>query len=233
MDLLGKAIAEYYSSGSGQTLKSHCSLGPEETMPVAYFFREFDQMPELEQKALACCRGSVLDIGCGAGSHSLYLQNQGLDPVGLDRSPLATEVASKRGVKNIVCRDIMDYRDRTFDTLLMLMNGIGLAGTLDGLRSLLKHLAGLLNPDGQILLDSSDLIYMYEKDEDGGVWVPSDTEYYGEVTYRWELGSLQGPPFPWLFVDFRTLSREAAIFGFRTKLLATGPHFDYLACLSL
>jgi SAM-dependent methyltransferase len=203
-----------------------------ETVPVSYFFREFDQMPVLEQTALDHCRGSVLDIGCGAGSHSLYLQSRGLTVTGLDQSCTATRIAEQRGVRNTVCSDILEFGVGKFDTLLLLMNGIGLAGTLEGLGKLLEHLAGLLNPGGQILLDSSDLIYLFETDADGGVWIPGDVAYYGEVTYQWVLGGEEGNPFPWLFVDFHTLGREATRLGYETTLLESGPHYDYLARLS-
>ena len=229
MDLLGKAIGDYYLGKTGAKLRSLSSLGTSEEVPVAHFFRGFPQMPFPEQKALEYCRGSVLDIGCGAGSHCLYLQEQGFEPLGLDRSCRAAGVAAQRGVRNTVCADIMEYRVGEFDTLLLLMNGIGIAGDLEGLGRLLSHLAGLLRPGGQILLDSSDLIYLFEEDEDGGVW---DVAYYGEVTYRWELGGQQGEPFPWLFVDFATLSAEAGALGFQARLLETGPHYDYLARLT-
>lgn len=231
MDLLGKAIADYYEKGSSEPLRSKSSLGMVETVPVSYFFRDFGQMPLLEKEALGHCRGAVLDIGCGAGSHSLYLQDRGLMVTGLDQGCMATRVAALRGVRNTVCSDILDFRVGKFDTLLLLMNGIGLAGTLEGLGKLLGHLAGLLNPGGQILLDSSDLIYLFETDHDGGVWVPGDVAYYGEVTYRWMLGKQQGDTFPWLFVDYLTLSREAARAGFESTLLEAGPHYDYLARL--
>lgn len=232
MDLLGKALMDYYRGQAPEALWSHGSLGDDEEVPVSYFFRGHPQMPPLEQKALEHCRGKVLDIGCGAGSHSLYLQEQGLACLGLDHSPLAIDVARQRGVHETVCENILDFRVGNFDTLLLLMNGIGIAGDLAGLRALLKHLAGLLRPGGQILLDSTDIIYMFEADEDGGVWVPGSVSYYGEVTYRWSYGKHEGESFPWLFVDFRTLEEEAALAGLETELLETGAHFDYLARLS-
>jgi SAM-dependent methyltransferase len=231
MDLLGKALLDYYQGKAPKALWSHGSLGDEEEVPVSYFFRAHHQMPPLEQMALEHCRGKVLDIGCGAGSHSLYLQEQGMACLGLDHSPMAIEVARLRGVKETACENILDFRVGDFDTLLLLMNGIGIAGDLEGLRALLKHLAGLLRPGGQILLDSTDIIYMFEADEDGGVWIPGGVSYYGEVTYQWSYGKKQGESFPWLFLDFRTLEEEAALVGLEAELLETGAHFDYLARL--
>ena len=232
MDLLGKALWDYYAKKSAGSLRSHSSLGDVEEVPVSHFFRSFPEMPALEQEALQQCRGSVLDIGCAVGSHCLYLQELGFECTGLDSSSRGIEVAVRRGVENAVCCDILDYRSEKFDTLLLLMNGIGIAGTLSALPEFLQHLKSLLRPGGQILLDSSDLIYMFETDKDGGVWVPGEVEYYGEVTYRWEYSGNFGPSFPWLFLDMKMLKQHASTAGFEVELIANGPHFDYLARLT-
>lgn len=232
MDVYGKALLDYSLGETGKELVSHSSLGESEAVPPAYFFRGFRDMPKLEQRALELARGSVLDIGCGAGSHSLYLQGKGLEVTALDSSPDAIRVATDRGVSRAVCADIADFRVGEFQTLLLLMNGIGLAGTRANLAPFLMHLKGLLAGDGQILLDSSDIIYMFDADSDGGVWVPGDREYYGEVTYWWEYGGKRSKPFPWLFADFDTLGEYASIAGLRAELLRRGPHYDYLARLT-
>lgn len=232
MDLLGKALMDYYKNQSGDSLRSHSSLETIEEVPASYFFRPFEQMPHLEQEALRQCRGSVLDIGCGAGSHCLCLQKEGLTCTGLDNSSLGIEIALQRGVQAAICSDIMKFRSGKFDTLLLMMNGVGIAGTLEGLPAFLKHLKSLLQPKGQILLDSSDLIYMFEADDDGGVWVPGDVEYYGEVNYRWEYKGEFGPTFPWLFVDLQNLRTQAVSVGLEVELIQKGSHFDYLARLT-
>lgn len=232
MDLLGKALKDFYQGNATSQLLSHSSLDAAEEVPIDYFFRDFEQMPKLERIALQNCRGAVLDIGCGAGSHSLYLQDHGIRVTGLDQSARAIEVTRSRGLRQSVCGDILEFKVGKFDTLLLLMNGIGIAGTLEGLKKLLRHLTGLLNPGGQILMDSSDLIYMFETDADGGVWVPGEVAYYGEVTYKWEYGGAKGNPFPWLFVDSQTLEKEALQLGYRMELLEMGDHYDYLARLT-
>jgi len=232
MDLLGKALKDFYQGNAASQLLSHSSLDAAEEVPIDYFFRDFEQMPKLERIALQNCRGAVLDIGCGAGSHSLYLQDHGIRVMGLDQSARAIEVTRSRGLRQTFCGDILEFEVGKFDTLLLLMNGIGIAGTLEGLKKLLRHLTGLLNPGGQILMDSSDLIYMFETDTDGGVWVPGEVAYYGEVTYKWEYGGLKGNPFRWLFVDSRTLEKEASQLGYHMELLEMGDHYDYLARLT-
>ena len=232
MDLLGKALLEYYEGRRGRLLSCHSSLETTEEVDPGYFFRGFSDMPELERQALALARGRTLDVGCGAGSHALYLQQAGLECHGLDASPGALAVAKARGVQHAYEEDILDFRVGNFDTVLLLMNGTGLAGTLGGLAPLLRHLASLLAPGGQILLDSSDIIYMFDEDPDGGVWVPGEPEYYGEVRYRWEYQGLEGPEFPWLFVDFPRLRGAAGQAGLEAELIGEGPHFDYLARLT-
>jgi SAM-dependent methyltransferase len=232
MDLLGKALHDYYTKQSGGSLRSHSSLGTVEEVPVSHFFRSFEKMPALEQEALRQCRGSVLDIGCAVGSHCLYLQDSGYDCTGLDKSAEGIKVAIHRGIHKTICADILDYRTQKFDTLLLLMNGIGIAGSLVALPGFLQHLKGLLRPGGQILLDSSDLIYMFETDSDGGVWVPGDVQYYGEVRYKWEYQEQSGPTFPWLFIDQQTLKTEADRAGYHVELVLKGSHFDYLARLT-
>lgn len=231
MGVFGKAIEDYYKGDIGKELISHSSLGSREAVPVSYFFRSFDQMPVLEQQALQLCRGRILDIGCGAGSHCLELQSRQLDCTGLDRSEKALEVASKRGLLKTIQGDILDLKVGDYDTLLLLMNGIGLAGSLAKLQGFLRHLGSLLSDQGQILLDSSDVIYLFEADSDGGVWVPGDVAYYGEIEYCWEYEGVKGNRFPWLFVDFNTLAAQAEKAGLRAELIKEGEHFDYLARL--
>lgn len=233
MDLLGQALTDYLRGLPQGPLEALASMGYNEEVPISHFFRDPSDMPLLERKALEHCRGQVLDIGCGAGSHSLALQQRGMQCTALDQSVGAIEVCKARGVKKAVLADIWEFQVGKFDTLLLLMNGIGLAGTLEGLRPFLRHLKQLLEPGGQILLDSSDLRYLYEADEDGGIWVPGDKAYYGEMTYRWSYAGKEDVPFPWLFVDFGTLIREAKSEGLSCELLQEGPHYDYLAKLQV
>jgi len=231
-DILGNALLDYQSGNYTEDIKTYSSLDEEDIIPVPYLFRDFKKMPSLEQKALKLCKGSVLDIGCGAGSHSLYLQKQGLLVTALDNSTGAIETCKQRGVEQTVLSDIHDFSLQKYDTLLMLMNGIGIVGKLINIDPFFRHLKSLLKPTGQILLDSSDIIYMYDEDEDGGYWIPDDQDYYGEVTFEIEYKGEKSEPLDWLYLDYNTLQRAANANNLACELVSKGKHYDYLAKLT-
>ncbi|RZJ37810.1 MAG: class I SAM-dependent methyltransferase, partial [Chryseobacterium sp.] len=126
IDLPGLAIKNFYTKTSRGKLYVHDTFGPRVEMPISLYFRSEKQLPALEKKALELCKGKVLDIGAGAGSHALILQNKNYDVAGLEISPAACEVMTQRGLKNVICGDIFKFDDGQFDSLLLLMNGIGL-----------------------------------------------------------------------------------------------------------
>ncbi|MCW2118589.1 class I SAM-dependent methyltransferase [Flavobacterium sp. 7A] len=233
-DLFGTAILDYQTNNSPQDLITFTSISEEDEMSVSYLFRSYSEMPLIEQKALQIARGKVLDIGCGAGSHSLYLQQEKkLDVTAIDISTNAIEACKLRGLKNATVLDFMNLSDNKFDTILLLMNGTGICGKLKNLPMFLTKLKSLLLPDGQILIDSSDLIYMFDEDEDGGKWIASENEYYGELTFHIKYKGKNETPLDWLYLDYNTLQNAANDNGFKTELLLEGNHYDYLAKLSL
>lgn len=225
------ALIDFQKGNYSEDITTYSSLEEKDIIPLPYLFRDYDAMPLIEQKALDLCRGTVLDVGCGSGSHSLYLQNKGVDVTGLDESEGAVFTAKSRGVKNVVHSNIYDYSGTKFDTILLLMNGIGIAGQLNGLPFLLNHLEGLLNPGGQILVDSSDIIYMFEADDDGGYWIPDNGKYYGEVEFTMEYKGLKSVPFNWLYIDYNRLKQVAEQENLSCELVCEGTHYDYLARL--
>lgn len=232
-DILGKAVLDYQTGNYSEDIKTYSSLDEEDMIPIPYLFRDFKKMPALEQKALKLCKGNILDIGCGAGSHSLYLQKKGFDVTALDQSPGAIETCQLRGIEHTVLQGIQDFKLQKYDTLLMLMNGIGIVGKLKNIDQFLSHLKSLLTPKGQILLDSSDIIYMYDEDEDGGYWIPDDQNYYGEVTFEMEYRGERSEPLDWLYLDYNTLQRAANANNLTCELVSKGKHYDYLAKLTL
>jgi len=234
-DLFGKAILDYQTNNDPKDLITETSISEEDEMSVAYLFRSFEEMPSIEQKALELAKGKVLDIGCGAGSHSLHLQNKkGLEVTSIDISANAIECCQLRGLTNAIEIDVLDLDSdaNKFDTILLLMNGTGIFGTLQKVPAFLKKLKSLLNPTGQILIDSSDIIYMFDEDEDGGKWIPSDN-YYGEVTFTVTYKKEKEDSFEWLYLDYNTLQNAAFDNGLKCELIMEGEHFDYLAKLSI
>ncbi|ADV47910.1 Methyltransferase type 11 [Cellulophaga algicola DSM 14237] len=231
-DILGTAVLDFQNGNYTTDIKTYSSLDEEDIIPVPYLFRSYKEMPLLEKKALELAKGAILDVGCGAGSHSLYLQENGKNVTALDSSNGAIEVCKARGIKNTICTDLYNYKGEKFDTILLLMNGIGLAGKLNQVNKFLTQLKSFLNPGGQILLDSSDILYMFDPDEDGGYWIP-EVEYYGEVSFEMEYKSNKSESFNWLYLDYNTLQRAAVANNLECELIKEGEHFDYLAKLTL
>jgi SAM-dependent methyltransferase len=223
-DPFGQAIADYYYKKSPAKLWIHNKYGPKEEMPVAAYFRNGNQMPPLEHTALQLCSGKILDIGAGAGSHALWLQ-QDKDITALEISALACEVMKQRGVQKIIQQDVFTYTEEKYDTLLLLMNGIGLAGTLSGLQTFLQHAASLLKPGGQLIFDSSDVAYVYENH------FPDLKNYYGEIAYRYDYKRKKTNWFNWLYVDRFTLSSIAAAAGWRDEYITEDENGQYLVRL--
>ena len=228
-DPMGAAIRDYFRQGKSAQLKVLSSLFDDDEMPVAHLFRSYHEMPPLEQRALNEARGKVLDVGAGAGCHALALQERGLDVTAVDISPLSCETMKERGVANVECVNIFNQRfQERFDTLLLLMNGTGIAGKLSRLPQLLSHLKQLMNPGAQILIDSSELRYVYE-DENGVLDVDLDGAYYGEVDYQMTYRNIIGKSFDWLYADSVVLAECCRQCGLKCEILAQGNHYDYLA----
>jgi hypothetical protein len=138
-----------------------------------------------------------------------------------------------RGIENVKVANILDLDVKNkFDTILLLMNGTGIFGTLNETAKYLQKLKSLLNKGGQILIDSSDLIYMYDQDEDGAYSIPAEG-YYGELTFTVQYKGETEDTFPWLYLDYNTLQNAAIANGLKCELLLEGEHFDYLAKLSI
>ncbi|UUF15038.1 MULTISPECIES: class I SAM-dependent methyltransferase [Flavobacterium] len=233
-DLFGKAMYDFQTNNSPEDIITETSISEEDEMSVEYLFRSYDEMPKIEQKALQLATGKTLDVGCGAGSHSLSLQNdRNLDVISIDISEKAIETCKLRGLKNAKVENILDFEGEKFDTIILLMNGTGIFGKLENCNTYLSKLKSLLNLGGQILIDSSDIIYMFDEDEDGGKWIPSETEYYGDLTFTISYKGKKEDTFDWLYLDYNTLQNAAVANGLKCELVTEGDHYDYLARLSI
>ena len=236
-DLFGKAILDFQTNNAPEDLTTETTISDEDEMSVAYLFRSYKEMPVLEQKALQLAKGKVLDVGCGAGAHSLYLQNEkNLDVHSIDISSNAVAACTLRGLKNVYLQNILEIDSTTsvnkYDTILLLMNGTGIFGTLKNTAQYLQKLKSLLKPDGQILIDSSDIIYMFDTDDDGAYEIPANG-YYGELQFTLRYKGQKEESFPWLYLDYNTLQNAAFANGLRCELILEGEHYDYLARLTI
>ena len=225
-DIFGTAIKAYFENNDDTDIVVHSPDFDDDIIPVAYLFRNFDEMPKIEQTALDLCRGKTLDVGCGAGSHSLYLKEvKNIECIPVDTSEGAIEIARKRGLENARTEDFFELENETYDTILMLMNGSGIIGKLDKLNSFFKQARSLLNENGQVIMDSSDLIFLFDEAPE------SAEDYYGELNFKMSYKGEESDYFNWLYIDEKLLEKYALANDFSCEIAARGPHYDYLAVL--
>ena len=230
-DPMGAAIAEYHRTGRASTLRVFSSQFDEDEIPVDQLFRTYKEMPHIEQQALNLAQGRILDVGAGSGCHALALQDMGKEVTAIDISELSVEVMSERGVRDSRAVDLYDERmAEQFDTILLLMNGSGIIGNIEGMERFFLRMKQLLTPEGCIYMDSSDLKYLFEE-EDGSYVIDIAGDYYGLVDFQMQYRQIKGTPFDWLYIDFDTLSYYAKQYGFSAQIVCEGEHYDYLAKL--
>ena len=237
---MGAAIYDFHKNGRAGVLKVYSSEFDDDEIPVCDLFRSFEQMPELEKLALEMAEGEILDVGAGSGCHSLALMAMDKTVKAIDISPLSVSVMKERGVDAAQVNFYDESYAGPFDTVLMLMNGTGIIGNLDNIPAFFERLKALLNPGGCVLIDSSDLRYLFEE-EDGSLMIDLADDYYGQLDYQMEyvgavdkdLEGIKGEPFDWLYLDFDSLAYYAEECGFNAELVAEGEHYDYLAKLTL
>ena len=229
-DPIGEAIRCFANTKRPSDIIVLSDICEDDIIPVEVLFRKFEDMPELEKLALNLVRGKTLDVGAGAGAHSLELMARGLSVESIDLSSGAVEYMKSQG---LLARkvDFFDLKHETFDTIIMLMNGIGIAGKLSNLENTLSHAKSLLNKGGKILCDSSDIQYLYEE-EDGSMWIDMNSEYYGNFRFQMKYKQEKGPWFEWLYVDFDRLFQAAKNVGLTARRLCEQDE-HYLAELSL
>ncbi len=231
-DPIGEAIHDFFEKGKAPAIIVNSNYTGGEEIQPSYFFRKEKEMPDIEKKALKLCRGKILDVGAAAGCHSLILQKNDFNVIPLEKSPLAAEVLRKRGLLKVIQEDVFSYSGNGFDTVLVLMNGCGIGKTISGLEKLLVHIKTFLTPTGQILIDSSDIKYLFTA-EDGSYWEDlANQNYYGEMEYE-VIYKESKSIFKWLFIDFENLKEVAKKAGLDCNVVANGNHFDYLVQLTL
>ena len=232
VDAYGMGLKAFFEGDASAQFKIESDVAETEYWPVSEFFHSWDEMSELERRALTLCSGRTADVGAGSGSHVIWLRQHGLVCDAIDVSPLAVDVMRRRGIEDAICTDFFKFSPREkYDTLLFVMNGAGMGGTLDRLPFFLEHCKSMLADDGQMLMDSSDLIYLFQED-DGSVLIDLNAGYYGELEYTMSFNGHRGDPFKWLFVDFGNLSAAAELCGLKCELVMENDHYQYLAQLT-
>lgn len=228
IDPMGTAISEYFHTGKAKKLIVKSSYFDDDEIPVPHLFRTYEKMPPLERQAMDLAKGRTLDVGAGAGCHALYLQEKGIDVKAIDISQLSCNVMKERGIKSVECIDFFDEKlEGEYDTILLLMNGTGIIGKVNRLNEFFITLKKRLAPGGSLLIDSSDLCYLYE-DEEGFIELPED-EYYGEIDFTMKYKDVKGERFDWLYLDYETLEVAALTAGLQCEKVMDGKHYDYLA----
>ncbi len=218
---LDAAFAAYRAGRSDAVVIMRTDVAEEERVPVHVFFRKVSEMGVVEQAALAGARGRVLDLGAGAGAHALPLVRSGLEVVAAEILSTARTALREGGVADVRSGGIETLEPgERFDTVLVLMNGLGLPGSLAGLDGFLSGLRTHLARGGQVLADSTDPTE----------WVgPGDSRYAGDVHMQLEFDGVAGPPFPFLFVDPVRLAAAARRVRMTAEIIASEPDGRYLA----
>lgn len=227
-DPMGRAIYEYHKFGKAEDVVVHSSMFDDDVIPVETLFRSLVEMPAIEKVALEKSNGDILDVGAGSGCHSLALKGLGKKSVAMDISPLSVQVMKERGLDARLVNFYDQSFTETFDTVLMLMNGTGIIGNLDNIGNFFTRLKQILKPGGCLLIDSSDLRYLFEE-EDGSLMIDLADEYYGQVDFQMQYKDDLGESFDWLYMDFNTLAYYAEENGFKAEVIAEGEYYDYLA----
>ena len=226
-DPLGAMLLDYLHGEYGVYAEVGSTTLSMTTMSAKTMFRSYSEMDELEHEALRLCRGRVLDVGAGSGCHSLYLQGRNVVVDALDISPGCIEVMQERQVKNPIHDNLFSLESGTYTTILMLMNGLGICGSLDGLNLCLQYVQHLLAEDGQVIADSTDLRLLHH-DEDEANDFPGDSDYW-ETEFVITYEAITSEPFQWIYVGFSTLQMLADYNGLECQQIATGENGHYLA----
>lgn len=232
---LGAALLDFHRGDTAAEIMVMSDLWEDETTPVAAYYRPDEQaLPDLETVALGLCRGRVLDLGAGAGRHAIELQRRGHDVVAVDPLPEAVEIMKDRGVRNARQGDQSAVAGERFDTVLMLMHGLGVVGNLHGLGRLFEGLPKMLNPGGRLVCDSADLAAVLgDESPDVLEELLNPNSYLGEVEFSLRYGSLEGPRYPWIFIDPDTLEIIATAAGLAIEISSEGVRGSYVAVLTV
>lgn len=220
----GAALSDYFLGNRSATLICFQD-GERDDVPAAFWFRE--KIDPLEKMALELCRGRVLDVGAGTGTHALELQRRGYDVTAIDVVPQCVEIMQERGVRQASVADLYGFEGGAFDTIICLCNGLDKVGRLPDLPLFLAQMRTLLAPGGQLLADSFDLragatperlAELARKQDEG--------RYFGEMDLIFEYAGRCGEAFTVLQIDPQTLGTHASVNSWSCEILSQkGGHY--------
>ncbi len=200
------------------------------------YFSEYRQWSPLERRAIKRARGKILDIGCGAGRHSLHLQKKGFDVTAIDNSPGAIKVCKLRGLKQAFVRPIADidkFKSNSFDTILMFGNNFGLFGDAENARLLLEKMNRITAPDAQIIAgtrnpyqtDNAEHLQYHKLNRRRG-------RMGGQIRMRVRFGKIVGEWFDYLFVSPEEMEKIIAASDWEIKELIESEQAQYFAIIN-
>jgi|TARA_B110000495_G_C23021099_1_gene605808 precorrin-6B methylase 2 len=230
-DPFGKACLAYLKGIHGLEIKVKSDHTEDDILPVDYLFRTYNEMSLLEQTALDLCKGKVLDIGAGAGCHSKWLMEHGFTFLAIDQSSGVIEALQYQNI-NAVQVDFFNLQEiQKYDTLLALMNGTGISGTEKKFPEFLNKCKKMLAKNGQLLIDSSDIMYLFDNDKK--LKAHSKNKYYGQVKYQMVFDNDKSEWFDWIYFSYEKLKEICQQNGMSCEFIFEGDLHDYLVRIAM
>ena len=228
---LGAALLAYHNGRHDAFLRIDSDVFDSEDVAVRHYYRpDKDRLEDLDRRALERCKGAVLDAGAGAGRHTLDLQCRGLEVTAIDVAKDAVQVMLDRGISDVRQGDIFTSDLGSYDTILILMNGIGMAGRHEGLEKLFNRLRQLLKPGGRVVFDAAGLDAEISRlDAENLSDMAIGRPHLGEVYFRLTFDDLEGSWYPWLFPTSTQVADAAHDAGFDFTVMGRGARGAFLA----
>jgi 2-polyprenyl-3-methyl-5-hydroxy-6-metoxy-1,4-benzoquinol methylase len=215
---LGIMLLDYFKGDQTAECTVLSNVEEDSTLKGSLFFRN-EGISELETIAINHCEGKILEIGAGVGIHSLELQNAGYDITAVEISQHCSEIMKTQGIKNIINTDFFSYEfEQKFDTILLLMNGIGFVEDFKGLERFFLIANKILETNGKLIFDTTDISYATENQKSKAS-IKKISEYFGIVWYSLLYKNWVGKPYKWLYLDYTMLKKIALKNGFKTRIL--------------
>ncbi len=223
LDHFGQALLAYWQGNKSAQLVHEFKSGRKRSLPASVFFRSSKDFFPTEN-AFEYCKGRILVVGAGTGVHALELERQGHEVTAIEVCPQAVQIMKEREIQDVRQQDFFQFEGELYDTILMLGHNIGICETVDGIKKLLHRCELLLNPNGQLLVNSVDASVSSEAEDHQG--------YPGELEFRLSFEGDFGPWMRWLHVDIDTLSSQAFEYGWSTEKLVFDEDGEFLARLT-